>query len=358
MEFYAVILAGGIGTRFWPLSRKEKPKQFLPIISDKTMIEETVHRIGPLFPPERIYTIANSEQSQSIRSIFPHIPDGNFIIEPLGRNTAPSLILATAHVYLQNSEAVVVALPADHLITDISLFLKKLEAGAQAASARKDLVTFGIPPTFPSTGYGYIQFSREDSQKIKDENFYPVLGFKEKPGVTQAKVFLEAGNYFWNSGMFLWKAETFARKLEEFAPEWHVYWEKIIHALRSNDESQIATIFETIPSTSIDYALMEKTRGVLMSEGNFGWSDVGAWSSLLDIWPKDPEGNAVRAQSILLDTEDCLVYSREKLTALIGVKNLIVVDTPDALLICRKDQDQKVKDIVGSLKKDNKDKYL
>lgn len=358
MEFYAVILAGGVGTRFWPLSRRERPKQFLPIISEKTMIEETVQRLTPLIPLERIYTIANSKQSRSIRDIFPDIPDANFFIEPLGRNTAPSLILATAHVFLQNAEAVVAALPADHLITDVPLFLKKLEAGAKAAAERDDLVTFGIPPSYPSTGYGYIQFSREGSQKIKDEDFYLVQEFKEKPDVAQAKVFLEADNYFWNSGMFLWKAETFARKLKESAPEWHVYWEKILLALQGKDEPQIAAIFETIPSTSIDYALMEKAKGVLMCEGDFGWSDVGAWSSLLNIWPKDQEGNALRAESMLLDSENCLVYSRDKLTALIGVKDLIVVDTPDALLICHKDQDQKVKDIVGLLKKSNKDKYL
>jgi mannose-1-phosphate guanylyltransferase len=358
MEFYAVILAGGIGTRFWPLSRRERPKQFLPIISEKTMIKETAQRLRPLIPLERIYTIANSEHSRSIRDIFPDIPDANFLIEPLGKNTAPSLILATAHIFLQNAEAVVAALPADHLITDVPLFLKKLEAGAEAAAEREDLVTFGIPPSYPATGYGYIQFSREDAQKIKDEDFYPVQEFKEKPDVAQAKVFLEAGNYFWNSGMFLWKVQTFARKLKEAAPEWHVYWEKILLALQGKDESRIAAIFETIPSTSIDYALMEKARGVLMCEGNFGWSDVGAWSSLLDIWPRDREGNALRTESILLDSENCLVYSSDKLTALIGVKDLIVVDTPDALLICRRDQDQKVKDIVGRLKKDNKDEYL
>ncbi|MGD8537207.1 MAG: mannose-1-phosphate guanylyltransferase [Candidatus Aminicenantes bacterium] len=358
MEFYAVILAGGIGTRFWPLSRKERPKQFLPIISDKTMIEETVERLAPLIRPDRIYTIANSEQSRSIRNIFPGIPGANFLVEPQGRNTAPSLILATAHVYLQNPGAVVAALPADHLITDVPLFLKKLEAGALAADKRGVIVTFGIPPTFPSTGYGYIQFSPEASRKIRAENFYSVLEFKEKPNVTQAKAFLEAGNHFWNSGIFLWKAGTLARKLQKYAPDWYVYWEKILQALQAKNAAEVAAIFEEIPSTSIDYALMEKARGVLMCEGNFGWSDVGAWSSLFDIWPKDPEGNALRAESMLLDSENCLVYSRDKLTALVGVKDLIVVDTPDALLICRKDQDQKVKDIVGRLKKDNKDEYL
>ncbi len=358
MEFYALIMAGGIGTRFWPLSRKERPKQFLPIISKKTMIEETVERLATLIPLERIYTIANSGQSRSIRALFPGIPDTNFLVEPQGRNTAPSLILATAHVYLQDPEAVVAALPADHLITDVPLFLKKLEAGARAADEHGDLVTFGIPPSFPSTGYGYIRFSRENPQKIRDENFYPVQEFKEKPDAAQAKAFLESGNYFWNSGMFLWKAKTFAHKLKEFAPEWHVYWEKILQALQVKDEAEIAAIFETIPSTSIDYALMEKAQGVLMCEGNFGWSDVGAWSSLFDFWPQDPEGNALRTESLPLDSQNCLVYSRDKLTVLIGVKDLIVVDTPDALLICRKDQDQKVKDIVGRLKKDNKDEYL
>lgn len=358
MDFYAVIMSGGIGTRFWPLSRKKRPKQFLPVTSDKTMIEETVRRLRTLIPPDRICTIADKKQTQSIKNLLADIPEDNFFIEPQGKNTAPSLILATAHISVQNPEAVVAALPADHLITDVPRFLQKLEAGAQAAVQEEALVTFGIPPIYPSTGYGYIQFSRETPHQIKGQNFYPVLEFKEKPGVEQAKAFLEAGNYFWNSGMFLWKTETFARKLKEFAPEWHLYWEKILEALQGKDTSQIADIFETIPSTSIDYALMEKARGVLMAEGNFGWSDVGAWSSLLDIWPQDEKGNALRAESLLLDAENCLVYSQDKLTALVGVKDLIVVDTPDALLICHKDQDQKVKDIVAELKKLNKDEYL
>ncbi len=358
MDLYAVIMAGGSGTRFWPLSRKDKPKQFLPITSEQTMIEETVHRLKPLIPPERICTIANWEQTQTIKDLLPDIPEGNFLVEPKGRNTAPSLILATAHVYLQSPRAVVAALPADHLIADVPLFLQKLEAGAKAAVLTDTLITLGITPSFASTGYGYIQFSRETRHQFRGEDFYAVLEFKEKPAVEQAKAFLEAGNYFWNSGMFLWQAETFACKLQQFAPEWHEYWEKILLALKDKDESQIASIFQAIPSTSIDYALMEKAQGVLMCEGNFGWSDVGTWSSLLDIWPKDQEGNVLRAESLLLDTENCLVYSPDRLTALIGVKDLIVVDTPDALLICRRDQDQRVKDIVGKLKKLSKDEYL
>lgn len=358
MEFFAVILAGGVGTRFWPLSRRKRPKQFLPIISRKTMIEETVNRLKPLIPLERVYTIANRTQTRLIKDLLPDIPDANFLVEPLGKNTAPSLILATAQIFLQNANAVVAALPADHLIADVPLFLKKLEAGAEAAAGGDYLVTFGIPPTFPSTGYGYIQFSREEFLTFRRENLYPVQEFKEKPDLDQAEAFLEAGNYFWNSGMFLWKAETLGRKLQHHAPEWFTYWENMLLSLKSKDASRITGLFETIPSTSIDYALMERAGGVLMCEGNFGWSDVGAWSSLLDIWPKDKGGNAVRAESMLLDSKNCLVWGGDKLTALIGVEDLIVVDTPDALLICHKGQDQKIKDLVERLKKENKDEYV
>lgn len=358
MNLYAIVMAGGIGTRFWPLSRKKSPKQFLPIISEATMIEETVTRLLPLIPAQNINTIANSEQSQTIKSLFPEIPEDNFLVEPQGKNTAPSLLLATAKIFHLNPEAVCAALPADHLIADGALFLKKLEAGAEAASKDDSLITFGIPPTFPSTGYGYIQFAQEDPQQIQEENFYSVQKFKEKPDYEQAKAFCNAGNYFWNSGMFLWKAEFFAQKLEQYAPDWFFYWKKICGALEDDDERQIGLIFEEIPSTSIDYALMEKAKGVLMCEGNFGWSDVGAWSSLADIWTKDQNRNAVRGEAILLDSEECLVYNPDKLTALVGVKDIIIVDTPDALLICRKDQDQKVKDVVGKLKKEGMDDYL
>jgi mannose-1-phosphate guanylyltransferase len=344
MNLYAIIMAGGVGTRFWPLSRKKSPKQFLPIISEATMIEETVNRLRPLIPIQNITTIANAEQSQRITNCIPDIPGGNILVEPQGKNTAPSLLLATARIHLLDPDAVCAALPADHLIADGPLFRKKLEAGAAAAAERDALVTFGIPPAFPSTGYGYIQFSQDSPDEIHGESFYPVQEFKEKPAYETAKLFCDAGNYSWNSGMFLWKAGTFPKKLEEYAPDWY--------------ETQISTIFAEIPSTSIDYALMEKAKGVLMCEGNFGWSDVGAWSSLGDIWTRDQNRNALRGETLVLDSEDCLVYNPEKLTALVGVKDIIIVDTPDALLICRKDQDQRVKEVVGKLKKEGKDDFL
>ncbi len=358
MDLRVIIMAGGAGTRFWPVSRKNKPKQFLPIVSEKTMIEETIDRLSPRVPLNNIYTIANPEKTEIAKSLLPGLPDENFLVEPLGKNTAPSLILATARIYLQNPRAVVAALPADHLIKNTSLFLQKFEAAATAASSGDYLVTFGVPPAYPATGYGYIQFSKDNPLKTLEEVFYNVQEFKEKPGLEQAKVFLKEENYFWNSGMFLWQAGVFAQKLERFAPDMFSYWTKTLEALKTNDNARISSLFEEMPSLSIDYALMEKAEGVLMAKGDFGWSDVGAWSSLAELWPQDKTGNALKGENIILDSQDCLVYNPGKLTALIGVKDIIVVETDDALLVVHKSQDQKVKDIVEEIKKKKKTDYL
>ena len=358
MDLYAVIMAGGSGTRFWPLSRKSQPKQFLPIISKSTMIEETIRRLLTRIPKSNICTIANQEHSLSIKKLLPEIPPENILVEPLGKNTAPSLILATAAIYLMNPQAVVAALPADHLIRDEALFLKKLTAAAVLAERTDNLVTFGIPPSYPSTGYGYIQFSSIRPAHIEDETFYPVQTFKEKPDFQQAKTFLESGNYFWNSGMFLWKPAVFAKKLERYAPAMFPYWKKIVTALENEDSDSINAVFDEIPSISIDYALMEKAEGVVMGEGDFGWSDVGSWSALGEIWPRDNHDNTLRGENISIESEGCILHNPEKLTALIGVKDLIIVNTPDALLICRKDLDQKVKDIIQRLAQEKKDELL
>jgi mannose-1-phosphate guanylyltransferase len=358
MEIRLVVMAGGAGTRFWPLTRMKKPKQFLPIVSHRTMIEETIERLLNQFPPKNIYTIANYEQTQTIKALVPQLPVENLLIEPQGKNTAPSLMLATAKIYLQNSKAVIVSLPADHLIKKSSLFLKKLEAAAEAAAKGEFIITFGIRPTYPATGFGYIQLSKKNPDRIQTESFYTVKKFKEKPEPKQAKNFLKKGNYYWNSGMFVWQADIFAGKLAKYAPSLFPYWKRIINALKNNNEPAIKTIFAEIPSISIDYALMEKAEGILMAEGNFGWSDVGAWSSLADIWPKDKQGNALRGESILLDSQNCLVYNPKKLTALVGVKDLIVIETEDALLISHKSQDQKVKDLLKKIQQKGKIKYL
>jgi len=344
-------MAGGRGTRFWPLSRKSRPKQFLDIVSAKSMIEETVERLAPLVVPREVLTVADAEQTEFLKRLLPGLPRKNFVVEPVARNTAPSLMLATARVWLEDPEAVVAALAADHLIRDPERFRTVLEAGAGAASKGDHIITFGIPPTFPSTGYGYIHYAGGKGRRVSEETFFPVLEFKEKPDRATAVAFLADGSYLWNSGMFLWRADTFARKIQRHAPEFYPYWERMLEALTKKDNKALLRIFKEIPALSIDYALMEKARGVLVAKGDFGWSDVGAWSSLFDVWPCDEAGNAVRGETVALDSANCLVHNPGRFTALIGVKDLIVVDTGDALLICRKDLDQKVKDIVEVLKK-------
>jgi mannose-1-phosphate guanylyltransferase len=290
--------------------------------------------------------------------MLPRLRKGNLLVEPVGKNTAPSLVLATARIYLQNPEAVVAALPSDHLILDNPLFAKKMLAAAEAASREKSLITFGIPPAFPSTGYGYIHYSKAGQKKVAGENFYEVLEFKEKPGFEQATLFIESRDYYWNSGMFLWRADVFAGKLRRHAPDFYAYWLKMLEALKAKSAAQIAAIFAEIPSISIDYALMEKAKGVLICEGNFGWSDVGAWSSLADIWKRDDFGNAFKGECIVLDTSNSICFNPGKLAAFIGVKDLIVINTKDALLVCHKGQDQRVKQVLDALAKKGKTKYL
>jgi mannose-1-phosphate guanylyltransferase len=358
MKLKAVIMAGGSGTRFWPLSRINRPKQFLPIAGAKTMLEETVDRLSPLIPYQDILTISNAGQARLIKRLLPKLPAANILVEPRGKNTAASLILATARIYLHDPETVVAVLCADHLIGKKEVFLKKLAAAAEAASKNDAIITFGVPPTYPATGYGYIHFSKRNPCKVRGESFHAVLEFKEKPDFNLAKRYLAAGRHYWNSGMFIWRADVFARQLEKYAPLFFPFWLRIIKALKEKDKSEIMTVFDEIPSLSIDYALMEKTGGLLMNEGTFGWSDVGAWSSLAEVWPRDRDGNALRGDGLLLDSKNCLVYSPLKLTALVGLKDVIVVDTEDALLVCHKDHDQKVRGILSRLKEKARKKYL
>jgi mannose-1-phosphate guanylyltransferase len=355
---YAVIMAGGSGTRFWPLSRKRRPKQFLPIATQKTMIEETVERLRPLLPPEAIFTISDRAQAAAIRKLIPDLPRSNVFVEPMAKNTAASLILATARIYLRNPKAVVLALPADHLITKPDVFIKKLRAATAAAVQNDVIVTFGIPPAYPSTGFGYIHFSGRGRRRIGKEDFYPVFRFKEKPGVEKAKKYLRQGRHCWNSGMFIWRAGVFAQKLEQYAPDFFSFWKRILAAVRQNDRPEIAAIFREIPATSIDYALMEKAEGVLMARGDFGWSDVGSWASLADIWPKDGSENALRGEGLFLDSRNCLVYSPHRLAAVVGLRDVIIVDTKDALLVCSKKADQSIKEVIEVLRKKGQKAYL
>jgi mannose-1-phosphate guanylyltransferase len=355
----AVILAGGRGTRFWPLGRAARPKQFLRIAGPEPMLLETVRRIRPLVPPRKLTLIADALQTRQARKLLPRLPAGSFLVEPEARNTGPALMLATARVWLENPDAVVVVLPADHLIRERAKFLVRMRAGIEAAARESAFVTFGIRPTFPATGYGYIGYDREAGKTIGGTVFYPVRGFREKPALARAEEYIASGDHAWNSGMFLWRAGVFAEKLARFAPELEPAWAAIVAALKSGSPAKLKRAFRLAPASSIDYALMEKADGVLVADGDFGWSDVGAWSALAGIWPRDGAGNAVRGEALALDARNCLVWNPGRLTALVGVRDLIVVEAGDALLICDAGHDQKVKDVVEALKKTEKyGKYI
>ena len=347
-----VILAGGSGTRFWPLSRGQNPKQYLKIVSEKSLVEETVSRLKGLVPPSKIYTVAVASQTARLKRLLPSLPEKNFLIEPEARNTAASLLLATGVIYLKNPKTVVVALPADHFISDVAYFREKLLLVAAAAYESRKIVMFGIPPTTPATGYGYIHVSADEVWKYKGENFYHVRGFREKPDLPTALEFVQSGDYYWNSGIFLWRADTFSEQLKLFAPELFAAWIKLLPVLRKNNRKELKRLFQEIPALSIDYALIEKVSGALMSPGDFGWSDLGSWSALYDYLPQDESCNVTRDRLISLDARNNLVLNPGRLTALIGVEDLIIVNAGDALLVCRRDQDQKVKELVERLKKE------
>jgi mannose-1-phosphate guanylyltransferase len=351
-----VVLAGGRGTRFWPLGRAGRPKQFLRIAGRDPMLLDTVRRVRPIAPVRKLTLVADAAQTRLARKLLPRLPRECFLVEPLARNTAPALMLATARVWLDDPEAVIVVLPADHLIRDQARFVRTLRAGIEAAARERAIITFGIQPTYPATGYGYIRHDRQSGRRIGGIVFFPVLAFKEKPNLAQADEYLASGDYSWNSGMFIWRAGVFAEKLESFTPELRPAWTAMVKALKSGRASALRSAFRLAPVLSIDHALMEKAEGILIADGDFGWSDVGAWSTLLEIWPRDREGNAVRGDVLSLDARGCLVWNPGRLTALVGVRDLIVVDAGDALLICHADFDQKIKDVVGALQKTRKRK--
>jgi mannose-1-phosphate guanylyltransferase len=322
------------------------------------MVEDTVGRLRPMVRPGRILFVADAGQTRTLRRILPRLPRSSFLVEPLARNTTASLMLATARVWLENPAAVIAVLPADHLIRKPAGFRAILREAVAFAAADPSFVTFGIRPTYPATGYGYIRFSRSGARRIGRKAFYPVRAFREKPAPAEARRLLAAGHCAWNSGMFVWRADTFAEKLRRFAPDLWPSWRAMVEAVRNRDAKRLRRVFETIPAISIDYALMEKAHGVFVCEGDFGWSDVGAWSSLYDIWKADGAGNVARGECLALGAERCLVYNPGQLTALVGVRDLIVVDAGGALLVCPAGQDQRVREVVEALRRARKTRYL
>jgi len=355
---YGVIMAGGSGTRFWPQSRKRTPKQLLKIAGDQTMIRVTVERILPEIPFERILVVAGDSHAQEIRAELPELNEKMVVGEPQGRNTGPCIALAAYRIAKEDPNAIMAVLPADHLIGKEDEFRKALRIAAEVASTSDYLITFGIVPVRPETGYGYIELGPE-AVKQGNSSLFEVKAFVEKPDRATAEKYLVAGNYLWNSGMFIWKASAIIQAFENYCPSISQIIGAIGQDLDTPRESDaIREAYECVESISIDYAIMEKAVNVLVLPLDVEWNDVGSWASLHDVWDQDHNRNAVKGAFLALDAAGCVVSSPHKLTTLIGVDDLVVVDTPDALLVCRKDRAQDVKELQEALKQIGYEKLL
>jgi mannose-1-phosphate guanylyltransferase len=348
-------MAGGSGTRFWPASRERRPKQFLKIVSERTMLEETFDRISPLTSNENIYVVVSSLHEDLTRKLLGE--KANILVEPFGRNTAACIGLAALYSARKDKNQPIIAIPADHFISDAEIFRKQILAAAEL-SKQSSIVTFGIKPTRPETGYGYIE---KGEIAFPDKKAFKVNRFVEKPNLQKALEFLSSNKYLWNSGIFVFTAETILSEIETLAPKLYRGLMKIAENIDSENYMQVlANVYEEVDSISIDYAVMEKTqRPIYVIEALFGWSDVGTWQSLYELKnEKDESENLAPENTVLLDSKRNLVYSEtDRLICLLGVNELIVVDTSDALLVTNLKSSQDIRKIPEHLKKHRKSKF-
>ncbi len=347
MRVYAVIMAGGVGSRFWPSSKEKTPKQLLKIFGEKTMIQDTVERLKGIVDDDNIFIVSNKIQKPEILKQLPKLPVQNIIEEPFGRNTAACIGLSAVVLKSKSKDAVMITLPADHLVREIESFHKTINNAVKFAYESHGLVTIGIPPTRPETGYGYIQI---DENKVA-ENIHKVFTFAEKPNYATAVRFLDSGDFFWNSGMFIWRVDAILEEMRIHMPELYEGLEKIEKEINNYEyEKTLVNVYGQLRNISIDYGLMEKSNKVFLTKGNFIWSDVGSWEEVYQLSGKDQDGNAIKGNAFTEMTVDTLIYSPTKFTAAIGVENLIIVNTDDALLVCRRDHSQDVRKVVEHLK--------
>ncbi len=361
-HLYAVILAGGSGTRFWPLSRHLYPKQLLRLMGDDTLIQQTMRRVLGCVPAHRVLISTNPAQADFIRVQLAdwkgELKD-NYVLEPEARNTAPAIALAATEIVKRDPEAVMLVLPADHVIKGDARFQAAVALGTELAQAGH-LVTFGIRPIRPETGYGYIAVNKRSKLGSKQRLAgYPVARFVEKPDARTAAKYLKAGNYFWNSGIFIWRASVILDELAKHQPALARGLEKV-GALRAADPNgmETAQAYRELNSVSIDNGVMERSPHAAMIPVDFAWSDVGNWSSLEEVAPRSKTGNVVSGNVVDLDSHNSVLYADRRLVATIGLSDMVVVDTPDATLVCPKTRSQDVKKVVEILKKQGAPEHL
>lgn len=355
MKLYAVIMAGGVGSRFWPRSREKTPKQLLNIFGAETMIQATVRRLEGLVEKDRIVIVTSRLHKEEILKQLPDVPEANVVAEPFGRNTAACVGVASLILKKLDPEAVSVVLPADHIIKDEELFRNTLKRAAEFASESKGLTTIGVTPTRPETGYGYIQIDDDEPS----EGIHPVRTFAEKPNYATAVRFVESGDFYWNSGMFIWRADAILEEMATHMPELTEALRKLEPAVGTGrfDEA-LEEAYGMVKNISIDYGVMEKSDRVFLTKGEFSWNDVGSWEEVYQLTEKDGDGNATIGDVYLDRCSDNYVFSPDRFTAVVGVDNVIVINSGDAALVCRRDQAQAVKKVVEHLKLNQKNEYL
>ncbi len=345
---YAVIMAGGRGERFWPKSRQSFPKQFLPLIGNKTMLQRTVGRLEQFLNPEEIYIITAEKYKDIALYQIPELPEENIILEPFGRDTAAAIGLAAILIQQKDPTGVMIVLPADHFIAEETRFQEVLQSAAAAAKI-EHAVTIGIRPSRPETGFGYIACG-QFCQDFAGIHSYQVERFTEKPDREHALEFLESGSYFWNSGIFIWKADLIRRLIAEHIPKLANGLQEIEDAVGAKEYPQVLKdVYAQLPKISIDYGVMEKAKGVIMLPGDFGWDDVGSWTALESYKKKDSDGNILEGRGVLVETKNTLVQSSDKVVATLGVKDLIVVEGEGSILICHKKKAQELKKVINAI---------
>jgi len=344
---YCVIMAGGSGTRFWPYSRHNRPKQLLKIVGDTSMLQMTVDRLKKINTVQDIFIVTRQDLADVIKEEITGVKPENVILEPSGKNTAPCIGLSALKIAKLEKNAVMGIFPADHLIIGHQQFAKAVTSAKRIARTKKALVTIGLKPTFPSTGYGYIQYDSDSDVDHLDA--YNVKVFAEKPHLSLAEKFIKSGEFLWNSGMFIWDVDTFFKNLQKHMPDLFLKLEQINKLI--SDGKDFKEVWEGIKPESIDYGLMEKAKDVYLIKAKFDWSDLGSWNTVYDHMHKNNEGNAIKGDGIVLNGKNNFIQSDNRLTAVVGLDNIVVVNTDDATLVIPKDRVEDVKDLVAYINK-------
>lgn len=359
----AVIMAGGVGIRLWPRSTEKKPKQFIHILGDGTMIQNTVNRLMKVFLVEDIYIVSSNSQKELLFEQLPEIPEENFIIEPFGRNTAPCLALSLIKLGQKyGPDTIMAAFPSDHMIYNKGEFYNSLEVAGNVAYDTHGLVTIGLQPSRPETGFGYLQYKSDIDptiEKYYNEGVRCTTTFAEKPDMATAQRFIDSGDFLWNSGIFIWRFDAFWTAMDKYMPEESSLF-KILnsHCEKSTFPGVLEHTYRQISSESVDYAIMEKAENVYVIKASFGWSDVGTWDEVYRLSRKDARDNVIEGDVIPINISNCYVSSNEKMIGIVGVNDLIVIDSPDALLICSKKRSDEVKEIIDFMRRKQINQFI